>query len=78
MSGFPITHDEAQTVVLTKAAIAAMGALVMHLVAHPETLPENVRKRIVEADYMLNSSEDCFIVFEDQIGEYRSAITERS
>lgn len=56
-----LTHNEAMTVVHTKAAIAAMSTLVMHLVAHPETLPEPVRQRIIVADYMLNSSEDCYI-----------------
>lgn len=56
-----LTHDEAMTVVKTKAAIAAMNDLVIHLVDHPNILPEAVKVRILEADYLLNSAEDYFI-----------------
>ena len=66
-----VTHDEARLVVLMKAAIGASNDLILHLNKHPELLPLEVRQRIIEADYTLNSSEDYFIVHEDQLAETR-------
>jgi hypothetical protein len=66
-----ITHTEAQLVVLTKAAIGAMNDLILYLNDHPELLPVPIRRRIIEADYLLNSSEDYYIVHEDQLDEVR-------
>lgn len=60
-----LSHAEADLVTKTKAAIAAMNDLVIHLTSHPDVLPDRVRGRIVYADYMLNSAEDYFINDDD-------------
>lgn len=66
-----VTHEEAQMIGYTKAAISAMNTLVMYVTSHPWMLPDGVRERIIEADYLLNSSEDYYIVNWDQLAEAR-------
>lgn len=56
-----LSHAEAETVCRLKAAIGAMNALVIHLNAHPDTVPATVKSRVVEADFMLNTAEDHII-----------------
>lgn len=59
---FTVTQDQAQLIILTKDAIRAMNNLTIFLNKRQFLLPAEVRQRLVEADYLLNSSEDHFIV----------------
>jgi hypothetical protein len=67
-----ITHEEATLVILTKDAIRAMNDLVIYVNDHPHLLPAGMVERIIEADYLLNSSEDAYIVHEDMVEFGRS------
>lgn len=43
---------------ILRTAVGAMNDLIVWLIDHPDTFPEATRKRMIEADRLLNSAAD--------------------
>lgn len=68
-----LTQREARLVVLAQQAVQAMNDLIVYVesTGNTDLLPFEVRSRLIEADYLLNSSVDSFVHEDDQIHEHR-------